>query len=173
MRAANILVDSTFWIDAFDKFGTKYALIVSLYRLVRVKKSTKRKRALACAGATTFRPPAARPEYDLKTVLPARAEDKTALTALENIYGQEAPWLLRAAYCIACQRDIADDVIQDAFIQVWHEAHNFSPYRRSVGLDLQRCCNRALKRALAHIYSDDCNCVNRGGARHSGAPSLK
>jgi hypothetical protein len=34
---ANILVDSTFWIDAFDKFGTKYALIVSLYRLVRVK----------------------------------------------------------------------------------------------------------------------------------------
>ena len=29
-----------------------------------------------------------------------------------------------------------------------------------------------MKRALAHIYSDDCNCVNRGGARHSGAPSL-
>ena len=42
LRAANILVDSTFWIDAFDKFGTKYALIVSLYRLVRVKKSTNR-----------------------------------------------------------------------------------------------------------------------------------
>jgi RNA polymerase sigma-70 factor (ECF subfamily) len=81
--------------------------------------------ALACAGATTFRLPAARPEYDLKTVLPARAEEKTAL---ENIYGQETPWLLRAVYCIACQRDIADDVIQDAFIQVWHEAHNFGPY---------------------------------------------
>jgi DNA-directed RNA polymerase specialized sigma24 family protein len=36
-------------------------------------------------------------------------------TALEKIYGQEAPWLLRVAYRIVGQRDIADDVIQDAF----------------------------------------------------------
>jgi hypothetical protein len=55
----------------------------------------------------------------------ACADDKTAL---ENIYGQEAPWLLRAAYRIACQLDIADYVIQDAFIQVWHEAHSFDSY---------------------------------------------
>jgi RNA polymerase sigma-70 factor (ECF subfamily) len=75
-------------------------------------------------------PPAARPEYDLKTVLLVCAEDKTAF---REYYGQEAPWLLRAAYRIVCQRDIADDVIQDAFIQVWHEAHSFDPYRRSTG----------------------------------------
>jgi RNA polymerase sigma-70 factor (ECF subfamily) len=44
---------------------------------------------------------------------------------IREYYGQEEPWLLGAAYRIACQRDIADDVIQDAFIQVWHEAHSF------------------------------------------------
>jgi hypothetical protein len=77
-----------------------------------------------------------------------------------------------------CQLDIAHDVIQDRyviqdrFIQVWHEAQNFRPQPQVGGLDLRRCCNRVLKRALAYIYSDDCNCVNRGGARHSGAPSL-
>ncbi|WP_425305211.1 hypothetical protein [Bradyrhizobium erythrophlei] len=32
-----------------------------------------------------------------------------------------------------CQLDIADDVIQDPFIQVWHEAHSFDSYRRSGG----------------------------------------
>jgi len=113
-------------------------------------------RALGCAGDTTFRPPAARREYDLKTALLACAEDKTAL---ENIYGQEAPWLLRAAYRIVCQLDIADDVIQDPFIQVWHEAQKLSTPTAG---------RRAGFTALLH----DCNCVNRGGARHSGAPSL-
>ena len=93
-------------------------------------------------------------------------------TALEKVYGQEAPWLLRAAYRIVCQRDIADDVIQHAFIQVWHEAHSFDPQPQVGGAGFTALLNRALKRALAHIYSDDWNCVNRGGARHSGAPSL-
>jgi hypothetical protein len=43
LRAANILVDSTLGsTPSSDRFGTKHALIASLYRLVRVKKSTNR-----------------------------------------------------------------------------------------------------------------------------------
>jgi hypothetical protein len=42
-------------------------------------------------------------------------------------------------------RDIVVDVIQDAFIQVWQEAHSFDPNRGSVGLDLQRCMRSRLK----------------------------
>jgi Sigma-70 region 2 len=91
-------------------------------------------------------------------------------TALEKIYGREAPWLLRAAYRIVCQLDIADDVIQDAFIQIWHEAQSFRPQPQFGGLDLERCCNRVLKRALAYIYSDDCNCAWRCEVQR--APSL-
>jgi hypothetical protein len=63
-------------------------------------------------------------------------------------------------------------VIQDPFIWVGMKRKSFRPQPQVGGLDLQRCCNRVSKRAVAHIYSDDCNCVNRGGARHSGAPSL-
>jgi hypothetical protein len=153
-----------------DRFGTKHALIVSLYRLVRVKKSTNRSESARSHAQVPQ--PFARPPHGLSMISNGPAGVRRRQNCIREYYGQEAPWLLRAAYRIACQRDIADDVIQDAFIQVWHEAHSFDPYRRSVGLDLQRCCNRALKRVLAHIYSDDCNCVNRGGARHSGAPSL-
>jgi hypothetical protein len=81
-----------------------------------------------------------------------------------------------------------------------HEQHNASPFPlrcqqgKVVGLQISMQCVRAtlslktlflskhyrtgrieadhMKRALAHIYSDDCNCVNRGGAGHSDAASL-
>jgi hypothetical protein len=67
---------------------------------------------------------------------------------------------------------IADDVIPGAFIQVRHEAHSFDLAARAAALDLQRRCNRAVKRrAVAYIYSDDWSCVNGGGAGHGGASS--
>jgi hypothetical protein len=84
-------------------------------------------------------------EYDLKTALLARAGDKTAL---EKIHGREAPWSLRAAYRIVHQPDISDDAIQDAFTQVWHEAHGFDPNCRPVGLDVQHCTQSRFKGAL-------------------------
>jgi hypothetical protein len=57
-EAANVLVDSTLRVEITDRFGTK--------------------RALACARANLC-PLAAWSQYDLRTALLARAEDKAAL----------------------------------------------------------------------------------------------
>jgi Sigma-70 region 2 len=50
------------------------------------------------------------------------------------IHRREAPWSLRAAYRIADQPDIADDVIQDALIQVWHEWSQLQTTRPVIAL---------------------------------------
>lgn len=47
------------------------------------------------------------------------------------IFEREAPWLLGVAYPIVGERDLADDVIHDAFPQIWKEAHSFDPNRGS------------------------------------------
>jgi RNA polymerase sigma-70 factor (ECF subfamily) len=75
------------------------------------------------------------------------------------IFEREAPWLLGAAYRIVGERDLADDVIQDAFLQIWQEARSFDPNRGSArGWIYSVVRNRALKlrRArLRHRAMDD------------------
>jgi hypothetical protein len=58
---------------------------------------------------------------------------------------------LRAAFRIVGQRDIADGVIQDAFTQVWHEAHSFDPTVGRWGWAYSIVCNRTFKLRLARL----------------------
>lgn len=45
--------------------------------------------------------------------------------ALKSLYDQEARWLLGVAFRIVRQRQLAEDVVQEAFIQIWNRAESF------------------------------------------------
>lgn len=47
--------------------------------------------------------------------------------ALRNLYDQEAGRLISVAQRIVRQRDLAEDVVQDAFLQIWQRAGSFDP----------------------------------------------
>lgn len=50
-------------------------------------------------------------------------------TALRQLYDAIAPWLLGVAIRIVRRRDIAEEVVQDAFVQIWRNAAAFDPQR--------------------------------------------
>ncbi|MBW4550724.1 MAG: sigma-70 family RNA polymerase sigma factor [Aphanocapsa sp. GSE-SYN-MK-11-07L] len=51
--------------------------------------------------------------------------------ALRQLYEQEASQLIGVAMKILQRRDLADEVVQDAFVQIWHKAATFDPKRGS------------------------------------------
>jgi len=51
--------------------------------------------------------------------------------ALKQIYDQESPRLLAMAYRLLKDRQAAEDVLQDAFVQVWTKAETFDRRRGS------------------------------------------
>lgn len=51
--------------------------------------------------------------------------------ALRLIYDREAPTLLAVAARIVRRRDLAEEVLQDAFVQIWRRAGSFDPSRGS------------------------------------------
>ena len=63
---------------------------------------------------------------------PAQLQDLLARTALKDraaftrLYEQTAPHLLAVALRIVRRRDRAEDVLQDAFINVWHHADSYA-----------------------------------------------
>ena len=66
---------------------------------------------------------------DLEAALLACAAGDEA--GLRNIYEREAPRLLVVAYRIVGRRDLAEDVVQDAFLQIWEKASTFDADRGS------------------------------------------
>lgn len=51
--------------------------------------------------------------------------------ALRMIYDREAPTLLAVAARIVRRRELAEEVLQDAFVQIWRRAGSFDPARGS------------------------------------------
>lgn len=51
--------------------------------------------------------------------------------ALKALFEQEAGRLIGVAQRIVRRRDLAEEVVQDAFIQIWRKAHQYSPERGS------------------------------------------
>lgn len=47
--------------------------------------------------------------------------------ALRSIYDREAPKLLAVALRIVRRREVAEEVVQDAFMQIWRRADSFDP----------------------------------------------
>jgi RNA polymerase sigma factor (sigma-70 family) len=73
-------------------------------------------------------PTATATDFDYETAVEACARgDRNALQAL---YQREARWLLGVAHRIVRDRDLAHDVLQEAFMQVWQKA---STYQRALG----------------------------------------
>jgi RNA polymerase sigma-70 factor (ECF subfamily) len=50
-------------------------------------------------------------------------------SALRRIYDQDGRWLLGVALRIVRHRQIAEDVLHDAFLNIWTRAHSFDPAR--------------------------------------------
>ncbi|MBD2021653.1 sigma-70 family RNA polymerase sigma factor [Leptolyngbya sp. FACHB-36] len=67
--------------------------------------------------------------FDCEAALLACARGDRA--ALRQIYEHEASQLLGVAFRIVHRRDLADEVVQDAFLQIWQKAGTFDPQRGS------------------------------------------
>ena len=66
--------------------------------------------------------------FDYESVLEACARGERF--ALRALYEREARWLLGVALRIVRDRDAANDVLQDAFLQIWQRA---ASYQRPLG----------------------------------------
>ncbi|GAB3257229.1 sigma-70 family RNA polymerase sigma factor [Chitinimonas naiadis] len=66
---------------------------------------------------------ATRFDYEAAVLACARGEHY----ALRALYEQEARWLLGVALRIVRDRERAEDVLQDAFLQVWQHAATYQP----------------------------------------------
>jgi RNA polymerase sigma-70 factor (ECF subfamily) len=74
-------------------------------------------------------PSVADPSVDLERSLLACANGDR--TGLRNIFDREASRLVAVAQRIVRRRDLAEEVVQDAFIRIWTHAHQYSPERGS------------------------------------------
>ncbi|MBB97442.1 MAG: RNA polymerase subunit sigma [Rhodobacteraceae bacterium] len=46
--------------------------------------------------------------------------------AFRNLFDAEAGRLISVAYRILCRRDLAEEAVQEAFIQIWDNAHRYN-----------------------------------------------
>ncbi len=65
--------------------------------------------------------------FDVEAALSACARGDA--DALRRLYDSTAPMLMGVAMRIVRRRDLANDVLHDAFIQVWRKADTFEPAR--------------------------------------------
>ncbi|MEO7761137.1 MAG: sigma-70 family RNA polymerase sigma factor [Casimicrobiaceae bacterium] len=65
------------------------------------------------------------PQFDYESAVLACARGERY--ALRALYEREAAWLLGVALRIVRDRTRAEDVLQDAFIQIWQHASTFQP----------------------------------------------
>ena len=64
-------------------------------------------------------------EFDYEAQLFACARGDA--TALRRLYDQEARWLMSIALRIVQRRELADEVLHDAFLRIWQKAGTYSP----------------------------------------------
>jgi RNA polymerase sigma-70 factor (ECF subfamily) len=69
--------------------------------------------------------PSSLPPFDYEAALAACARGERF--ALRALYEREARWLLGVALRIVRERDLAEDVLQDAFLDVWQHAATYRP----------------------------------------------
>ena len=90
-------------------------------------------------------------EAELKPLLLAVATRKSdAAAAFERLYRTAAPVLLGLALRIVRRREVADEVLHDAFTRIWHGAAQFDPHGTAVGWLTTIVRNRALDVMASH-----------------------
>jgi RNA polymerase sigma factor (sigma-70 family) len=95
--------------------------------------------------------------------------------ALRSLYEREARWLLAVAQRIVRDRELARDVVQDAFLQIWQRASSF---RRDLGsgrgwiytVVRHRALDEVRKVRPEHAAGDDLEAI--ADARGLHAPGL-
>lgn len=106
------------------------------------------------------------PYFDCESALLACAQGDRA--ALHQIYAREASQLLGVALRIVRRRDLADEVLQDAFLQIWQKAALFDPRRgtaRSWIFSIVRYrALDALRKASREVAVDETMLANRSPA---------
>lgn len=70
--------------------------------------------------------------------------------AFDQLYRQTSPQLFGAALALLRRRDLAEDVLQEAYVKVWHSAGSYQPERGSpatwLGTIVRRCAIDRLRR---------------------------
>ncbi len=94
--------------------------------------------------------------FDYEAALAACARQESF--ALNAIYARDSRWLLSVALRIVKRRELAEEVLHDAFMQIWTKAHQYNPRMGSArGWVFTIVRNRALNalRNGAHEVSSD------------------
>lgn len=104
--------------------------------------------------------------FDYESALLACARGDRA--ALHQIYEREASQLLGVALRIVRRRDLADEVLQDAFLQIWQKATMFDSKRGSArgwifSIVRYRALD-ALRKASREVAVDETMIANRSPA---------
>jgi RNA polymerase sigma-70 factor (ECF subfamily) len=87
-------------------------------------------------------------------LLRAAARDEGSAEAFRRLYEASAPMLLGVALRIVGRRELAEEVLHDAFARVWHSAQSFDPLAaRPLAWLAANVRNRALDVRASHDVS--------------------
>ena len=109
---------------------------------------------VALAARSTIRPALLRPVLDdseIRTLLTQTAtRGPAAAEAFQRLYTTTAPLLLAVALRIVRRRELAEEVLHDAFIRIWHNAAQFDPGGAPLGWITAIVRNRAIDLMASH-----------------------
>ena len=96
-----------------------------------------------------------RPDADIKhLILATAARGEGATEAFERLYKECAPLLFGIAQRIVRRRELAEEVLHDAFTRIWHAAARFDPLaEQPVAWMAAIVRNRALDLVASHDVS--------------------
>jgi RNA polymerase sigma-70 factor (ECF subfamily) len=93
-------------------------------------------------------------EAELKRqLLTVAARGSDAAAAFERLYRAAAPVLFGIALRIVRRREVADELLHDAFTRIWHDAARFDPHGTAVGWLTTIVRNRAIDVMASHDVS--------------------
>jgi RNA polymerase sigma-70 factor (ECF subfamily) len=98
-----------------------------------------------------------------RLLLAVAARGPQAARAFESLYRTAAPVLLGIALRIVRRRELADEVLHDAFTRVWHNAARFDPQGTAVGWLTAIVRNRSLDLMASHDVARVDSYHNVGG----------
>lgn len=123
---------------------------------------------------TSAAPPERRPDdFDHEAALEACARGERF--ALRALYEREGRWLLAVAQRIVRDAELAEDVLQEAFLQIWQRAGTF---RREMGsgrgwvytVVRHRALDEARRRRPELSLGDDFEAVAEAAVHHDASP---
>jgi RNA polymerase sigma-70 factor (ECF subfamily) len=88
-----------------------------------------------------------------RLLLTVAARTADSAEAFERLYRQCAPMLLGIALRIVRRRELADEVLHDAFLKIWHAAPSFDPTGAPIGWLVTITRHRALDLMATHDVS--------------------